>query len=164
MPPRFRILSRKDVLALPPMIFGAIRWARGLGAPVGDAASGFRVTCQEHTASQFRIGAGGIEVIPGTGIWLDPVVVAAYAAPDEGDQHVVRFIVPDVHLNMFPDGEYRVKVELTGNWSEPPLARMLGYRSIEPLASYVVLDKAHHIAGVDFRVDYAAWRFSGVGP
>lgn len=164
MPPRPKVLSENDVLQLPPMIFGAIRWSQGLGAPVGDPASGFRVTCQEHTASQFRIGAGGIEVVPGTGIWLDPFVVSAYAAPDEGDQHVVRFIVTDVHLNMFPDGEYRVKVELTGNWSEPPLARMLGYRRVDPSAAYVVLDKAHHIAGVDFRVEHEPWRFSVVGP
>jgi hypothetical protein len=161
MPPRPKVLTESEVLRLPPMLFGAIRWPKGLGQPVGDPASGFRVLCQEHTASRFRIGPGGIEVIPGTGIWLDPVVVAAFAAPDEGDLHVVRFSVPDVHLNMFPDGEYRVSVELTGNWSETPLDRMLGYRKIDPLAVYVVLDKAHHIAGTNFQVEYEPWRFTG---
>jgi len=161
MPPRSKVLTEKEVLSLPPMIFGAIRWPKGLGAPVGDPATGFRVSCQEHTASQFRIGPGGIEVIPGTGIWLAPVAVPASAAPDEGDLHVVRFGVPDAHLNMFPDGEYRVGVELTGNWSETPIARMLGYRRIDPLAVYVVLDKSHHIAGVNFEVKHEPWRFPG---
>jgi hypothetical protein len=161
MPPRSKALTEKEVFALPPMIFGTIRWPKGLGAPVGDPATGFRVSCQEHTASQFRIGAGGIEVIPGTGIWLAPVGVPASAAPDEGDLHVVRFGVPDVHLNMFPDGEYRISVELTGNWSETPIARMLGYRRIDPPAVYVALDKSHHIAGVNFEVQQEPWRFVG---
>jgi len=157
MPPKTRILTDKEVLKLPPMLFGRIRWLKGLGTPIGDPASGFKVLCQEHTASQFRIGAAGPEVVPGTGIWKDPVSVPCYAAPDEGDMHVVRFNVPDVHLNMFPDGKYRLTAELTGNWSETPIARMLGYRRIEPLGFYVSLTKAQHLVSVDFEVVHEAW-------
>ena len=152
MPPRSKILTEREVLALPPMLFGHIRWQKGLGAPIGDPASGFRVQCQEHTVSQFRIGPAGPEVIPGTGVWKAAVTVPCTADPDQGDQHVVRFIVPDVHLNMFPDGKYRVTAELTGNWSLSPIQKYLGFRRIEPLAYQVSLTKENHIASVDFEV------------
>ena len=46
-----------------------LRWAKGLGAPVGDPCSGFTILVEEHTATQFRFGPGGvIEVIPGTSV------------------------------------------------------------------------------------------------
>ena len=37
------VLSETEVLRLPPMLFGSIRWPRGLGAPVGDPCSGFKI-------------------------------------------------------------------------------------------------------------------------
>ena len=164
MPPKSRVLTDKEVLALPPMLFGHIRWAKSFGAPIGDPASGFRVLCQEHTASQFRIGPGGKpEVIPGTGIWKAAVTVPCVAAPDQGDQHVVRFIVPDVHLNMFPDGKYRVTAELTGNWTLSPIQKFLGFRRIEPLAFQVALTKQQHLASVDFEVVLEPLRLYALG-
>jgi hypothetical protein len=164
MPPRPKALTESDVMRLPPMIWGVIRWPKGLGAPVGDAASGFVVTCQEHTATQFRIGPAGPEPIPGTGVWKSAVTVPCAAAPDEGNLHVVRFSVPGVHLNAFPDGKYRVVAELTGNWSESRIDRMLGYRRIDPPAWYVSLTKANHLVSVDFVVVHEAWRASFAGP
>ena len=158
MPPRDR-LSAAEVLRLPPMLFGRIRWKKGMGAPVGDPASGFRVLAEEHTVSQFRIGAHGPEVIPGTGVWKAAVAVPCTTAPDEGDMHVVRFSVPDVHLNAFPDGKYRVRAELTGNWAESPIQVMLGYKRIDPVSYYVTLTKERHLVSIDFDVVQEPWRF-----
>jgi hypothetical protein len=154
------VLSETEVLRLPPMLFGSIRWPRGLGAPVGDPCSGFKIIVDEHTVSQFRIGASGPEVIPGTGKWINVTQSApCWATPDDGEMHVVRFNVPDVHLNGFPDGKYRVAVELTGNWSENRLQVMLGYRRIDPLSWYVSLTKDRHLVSVDFEVVHEPWRF-----
>jgi len=105
------------------------------------------------------MGADGPEVIPGTGIWKVAMDSApCWAAPDEGDMRVVRFNVPDVHLNGFPDGQYRIKPELTGNWGESRLQLMLGFRRIEPMAFYVSLTKDQHIVSVDFEVVQHSWR------
>ena len=153
------VLTDDAVLRLPPMIFGRIRWPKSLGAPVGDPATGFKVLAEEHTVSQFRIGLGGIEVVPGTGIWKPPVSVPCHAAPDEGDKHVVAFSVPDVHLTGFPDGKYRVSAELTGNWGESRLQMMLGFKRIEPLAYYVSLTKEQHLVSLDFEVIHELWRW-----
>ena len=153
------VLTDDAVLRLPPMIFGRIRWQKGLGAPVGDPATGFKVLAEEHTVSQFRVGSGGIEVVPGTGIWKPPISVPCHAAPDEGDKHVVAFSVPDVHLTGFPDGKYRVSAELTGNWGESRLQSMLGYKRIEPLAYYVSLTKEQHLVSLDFEVIHEPWRW-----
>lgn len=152
------VLSEQVVLTLPPMLFGRIRWKKGLGAPVGDPATGFRVWVEEHTVSQFRMGPSGPEVIPGTGVWRPREAVQCVAAPEEGDTHVVSFNVPGVHLNGFPDGKYRVTAELTGNWTESPMERMFGYRRIEPFSWYVVLTRDKHIAVVDFEVVLEPWR------
>jgi hypothetical protein len=158
--PKTKILTNAEVLRLPPMLFGSIRWNKGLGSPVGSPCSGFKVVVDEHTVSRFRIGPAGPEVIPGTGIWKNVEQSApCSAAPDEGDMHVVTFSVPDVHLNGFPDGKYRVSVELTGNWSESRLQTMLGYKRIDPSSWYVSLTKDHHIVKVDFEVVHEAWRF-----
>lgn len=153
------VLTRDQILDLPPMLFGSIRWQKGLGAPVGDPCGAFRVLVEEHTVSQFRIGPGGRpEVIPGTGIWKAPELADCWSAPDEGDMHVVRFNARDVHLNAFPDGKYRITVELTGNWGTPRqgdpafLQRFLGFRKIEPMAYYVSLKDKDHIVSLDFEV------------
>ena len=79
-------------------------------------------------------------------------------APDEGDKHVATFSVPDVHLTGFPDGRFRVSVELAGNWSESRLQMMLGYKRIEP-AYYVTLTKEQHLVSLDFEVVQEPWRF-----
>jgi hypothetical protein len=40
MPPKSKVLTQREVLALPPMLFGHIRGQKGLGAPIGDPATG----------------------------------------------------------------------------------------------------------------------------
>lgn len=157
--PKSDILSAAAVVRLPPMLFGYIRWNKIMGSPVGDPATGFRVLSEEHTVTQFRMGPAGPEPIPGTGIWKPAISVPCWKVPDEGDMHVVAFRVPDVHLNAFPDGKYRVKAELTGNWGESLLHVRIGYRRIEPLAFHVALTKEHQIRSVDFEVVYEPWRW-----
>lgn len=152
-------LTATAVLKLPPMLWGRIRWNKTMGSPVGDTATGFRVTCEEHTATQFRIGRAGPEPIPGTGVWKPAVTVPCWSVPDEGSMHVVAFRVPDVHLTMFPDGKYRVRAELTGNWADPLVQVRSGYRRIDPLAFQVVLTQERHLESVDFEVVYEPWRW-----
>ena len=162
--PISEILSDEAVLRLPPMLFGKIRWSKGLGGPIGNPCSGFTIFVEEHTVSQFRMGPDGPEVIAGTGIWRVAIDSApCWTAPDEDDMRVVRFNVPDVHLNGFPDGQYRIKPQLTGNWGVSRLQVMLGFRRIEPMAFYVSLTKDQHIVSVDFEVVQHAWRFGPFG-
>lgn len=73
--------------------------------------------------------------------------------------HVVSFNVPDVHLNDFPDGKYRVKAELTGNWGQSGIQAMLGFKRIEPLSYHVSLTTDRHIVSLDFEVVQHAWSF-----
>jgi len=157
--PKADILTTADVLRLPPMIYGRIRWNKSMGSPVGDPATGFRVFSEEHTTTQFRMGRSGPEPIPGTGIWKAAVAVPCSTAPDEGDMHVVRFFVPDVHLNAFPDGKYRVRAELTGNWGDSLVQVRIGYRRIDPLSFHLALTKDHQIGSVDFEVIYEPWHW-----
>jgi hypothetical protein len=147
------ILSSEAVLQLPPMLFGSIRWSTSLGRPAGNPCGGFNIIAEERTASKFRIGASGPEVIPGTGIWKAPQPVHCWAVPDEEADHVVRFKVPDVHLNVFPDGQYRVSVQLTGSWKQTLLQRLsAGRRRVEPFSYYIKLTEGNHIVSVDFEV------------
>ena len=63
------ILSIDEVLRLPPRIFGTIRWKKSIGRPTGDLCAGFSIKVEEHTATQFLSGPGGIHIPkPGTGI------------------------------------------------------------------------------------------------
>jgi len=74
----FDTVSIDDLVALPPTIFGTIRWKKYIGRPLGDLCSGFNIRVEEHTATQFRaVGGGKYEPIPGTGIWnrANPVAV-----------------------------------------------------------------------------------------
>ena len=147
-----------EVHRLGPMLFGRIRWAKGLGSPVGEPSSGFTVHAEERTASQFREGSGGIEVIPGTGVWRTIAdALPCQHLPDEGDLHVVGFTVPDVHLNGFPDGAYRVTPTLSGKWSRPALQLRIGFRRVEPRSYAVSLTQGGHIRSVDFEVVYQPW-------
>jgi hypothetical protein len=158
-------LTQDEVHRLPPMLFGRIRWARGLGAPVGQPCSGFTIVVEEHTASQFRIGPGGvIEVIPGTGIWKTTTGSApCRTLPDEGDKHVVGFDVPDVHLNAFPDGTYRVTPTVTGKWTTSSIQVKLGIKGMEPRSQYASLTEDQHIRNLDFEVVREPWRLSPFG-
>jgi len=155
--PPFDPMSDAEVFGLPPMLYGRIRWAKGLGTPVGEPSSGFAVLAEEHTVSQFREGVGGIEVIPGTGIWKTLATVPCRDLPDEGDMHVVGFEVPDVHLNAFPDGAYRLTPTMTGKWSGSPLQAMMGFRRIDPRSYIGSLTQGRHIRAVDFEVVHQPW-------
>jgi len=144
-----------DVLRLPPTLFGVIRWKKTIGNPLGDSASAFRVRLEERTPSEFRVGPDGPEKIPGTGVWrLVDDSVPCTPAPDEGDSHVVHFVIRDLHVNVF-DGAYRVAAQLTNvPWDTRGLAflYLFGYRQMDPLAWYVTLRPDVHIATVEFEV------------
>jgi hypothetical protein len=160
--PGSKFLTAGEVAKLPPMLFGKIRWNKGLGSPVGDPCSGFRVSVDEHTVSKFRNPGG--ERDPTTGLWKVTTAAAPLSvAPDEGNMHVVSFTVPDVHLNDFPDGEYKVKAELTGNWQQSGIQTMLGFKRIDPLSYHVSLRPDRHIVSLDFEVTQHAWSFYMTG-
>jgi len=150
------ILSIDELVALPPTIFGAIRWNKSIGRPAGDLCSGFNIRVEEHTATQFRaVGGGKYEPIPGTGIWKDVVdSLTCRELPDEGDYHKLGFQVWNVHLNAFPDGRYRITPTLKGTWGRPtPLFLLFfGSRAIEPQSASVVLKKDNHIQSVEFEL------------
>ena len=147
-------LSLDDVLKLPPMLFGIIRWDKSIGSPTGDLCSGFRIRVEERTPSEFRDAGGVAEKIPGTGIWqLVTDSAPCTPAPDEGDKHVVHFNVPGVHLT-FLDGVYRVTPQLTSNWGSQGRVfwNLFGFRQLDPLAYDIPLKPESHIATVEFEV------------
>ena len=154
----FDTVTIDELMALPPTIFGIIRWKKYIGRPLGDLCSGFNIRVEEHTATQFRaVGGGKYEPIPGTGIWKDVVdVVSCRELADEGDYHKLSFQIwgRGIHLNAFPDGQYRITPTLKGTWSRPnPVAVvLLGYRAIEPQSTSVVLKKDNHIQSVEFEL------------
>jgi hypothetical protein len=151
----FDTVSIDDLVALPPTIFGTIRWKKYIGRPLGDLCSGFNIRVEEHTATQFRIGGdGNYEPIPGTGIWKDVVdAVSCRELADEGDYHKLSFQVWGLHLNAFPDGQYRITPTLKGMWSRsnPVAVVMFGSRAIEPQSASVKL-KDDHIQSVEFEL------------
>jgi len=136
-------------VALPPTIFGIIRWKKYIGRPLGDLCSGFNIRVEEHTATQFRaVGGGKYEPIPGTGIWKDVVdSVSCWDLPDEGDSHQLSFQISGrgIHLNAFPDGQYRITPTRRGVWSRANPVVLFGYRTIEPKSASIVLKKDDHI-------------------
>jgi hypothetical protein len=142
------------------MLFGVIRWKKSIGSPSGDPCSGFRIRVEERTPSEFRVGPGGvIEKIPGTGTWrLVTDSAPCFPAPDEGDSHVVRFTVQDVHFNVL-DGVYRIALQLAGNWDSRGLilVHFFGYRQIDPIAWYVAFRPDAPIATVEFDVVRRSW-------
>jgi hypothetical protein len=150
----FDTVSIDDLIALPPTIFGTIRWKKYIGRPLGDLCSGFNIRVEEHTATQFRaIGGGKYEPIPGTGIWKDVVdAVSCRELADEGDYHKLSFQVWGLHLNAFPDGRYRITRTLKGTWSRAAYPVFFGSRTMEPQSFSVVLKKDDHIQGVEFEV------------
>ncbi len=140
-------VSIEDLVALPPMIFGIIRWKKYIGRPPDDLCGGFNIRVEEHTATQFRIGGGGnYEPIPGTGIWKDVVdAVSCRELADEGDYHKLSFQVWGVHLNAFPMGG--IESRQLQRHVEPADYPVLffGSRTIEPQSFSVVLKKDDHI-------------------
>lgn len=147
-------LSIEDAVRLPPMLFGVIRWKKNIGRPLGEICSGFRIQIEERTPSQFRdLGGGNFEKIPGTGEWR-LVTDSAPCSPsaDEDDSYVVRFNVPDVHLNIL-DGVYRVTPQLTNQWNDgwQPWV-VFRFRQLDPLAWWIALRPEKHIATVEFEV------------
>lgn len=149
------VLSIEELTALPPTIFGVIRWNKYIGRPAGDLCSGFNILVEEHTATQFRaVGGGKYEPIPGTGIWKDVIdSITCRELTDEGDYHKLGFQVWNLHLNAFPDGQYRITPTIKGTWSRPtPLLVFLGARTIEPRSASVVLKKDNHLQSVEFEV------------
>jgi hypothetical protein len=144
-------LSFEDVLNLPPMLFGIIRWKKSIGRPPENLCNGFRIQVEERTPSQFRdLGGGNYDKAPGTGEWR-LVTDSAPCSPsaDEGDSYVVHFNVPGVHLTVL-DGVYRVTPQLTGQWGA--VRSLPGFRQLDPLAWYVPLRPEAHIATVEFEV------------
>lgn len=152
-------LSREELLRLPPTIIGTIRWKASAGRPSGDLCGGFDIVFEEHTATQFRDAGGHAEPIPGTGIWktISGSTSCRSVAEEETYFSVsLRFI--GLHVNVFPDGSYRVTPKLRGNWRPSGLlAALLGYRAIEPASYTVVLTKADPIQVVAFEVVRRSW-------
>ena len=152
----FDTVSIDELVALPPTIFGVIRWKKYIGRPAGHLCSGFDIRVEEHTATQFRaVGGGKYEPIPGTGIWKDVNdSLVCQELPDEGDDHKLGFQIRgrDIHLNAFPDGQYRITPTLTGLWTRATPVVFLGSRNIEPKSAYVVLKKDNHVQSVEFEV------------
>jgi hypothetical protein len=140
------------------MLFGVIRWKKSIGSPLGEPCSGFRIRVEERTPTEYvDIGGGKYDIKPGTGIWrLVTDSARCFPAPDEGDSHVVRFIVSDVHLNIL-DGVYRVAPQLTGQWGGSWFWILLGFRQMDPLAWQIALKPDAQIANVEFEVVRRFW-------
>ncbi len=156
------ILSLEQLLRLPPMIVGTIRWKRSVGEPKGNLCAGFDIRVEEHTATEYRDAGGGHYVPePGTGIIkLLSDSVSCRARADQGDDHVISFQVSGLHFNMPFDGYYRITPNLNGNWRPSGIFAAVGYRAIEPISAIVVLKKDAPVQSVEFEVVRHSW-FSG---
>jgi len=155
------ILSPEQLLRLPPMIIGTIRWKISIGGPTGDASEAFDVKVEEHTATEYRdAGGGNIIPEPGTGIFkLVSNSVSCRMRSDEGDDHMIGFQVTGLHYNMPFDGFYRTTPRLRVKW-RPSGIFALGYYVIEPISANVVLTRDHPIQSCEFEVVHRSW-FSG---
>jgi hypothetical protein len=142
-----------DPVALPPLIFGTIRWKSSIGAPSGDLCSGFSILVEEFTPSiPVASGGGNYDKEHGTGIWKEVTdSLACHPLSPQGDYSAVSFAINGLHLNVF-DGQYRIAPSLQGNWRPSGLLAALSYRAIEPIAEHVVLTEDHHIKSVEFEV------------
>ena len=156
------ILSLEQILRLPPMIVGIIRWKRSVGEPPGDPCAGFDIRVEEHTATEY-VDAGGGHIVPepGTGIFkLVSDSVSCQARADQGDDHVISFQVSGLHFNMPFDGYYRITPNLKGNWRPSGIFAPVGYRAIEPISANVGLKKDAPVQSLEFEVVRRSW-FSG---
>jgi hypothetical protein len=57
-----------------------------------------------------------------------------------------------IHLNAFPDGQYRITPTLKVTWAPGGVVVLFGYRTIEPKSASVILKKNNHIQSVEFEV------------
>ncbi len=155
-------LSLEELVRLPPMIVGIIRWKGSVGQPEGDPCAGFNIRVEEHTATEYRDAGGGHFVPePGTGIFkLIPDSVSFRSGADQGDDHVISFQVSGLHVNMPLDGYYRITPNLQGNWRPSMTLAVVGYRTIEPVSANAVLKKDAPVQNVEFEVIRRSW-FSG---
>lgn len=156
-----KVLPHDALLKLPPLIIGHIRWNKNIGNPSGDPCSGFRILVEEHTATEFRFGPGGIiEPEPGTGIWktLTDAPHCTSLSSTDGTQEVM-FRVNEVHFNAFPDGFYRITPQLTVAWHSLLAPATPGFRRIEPVFWDVVLNEGANIQSVGFEVSWFPYPF-----
>ena len=155
------ILSIDEVLRLPPRIFGTIRWRKFIGRPAGDPCAGFSIKVEEHTATQFLSGPGGIHIPkPGTGIFKDVLEpVSCWARDDEESYHSIGFQVAGLHLNMPLDGYYKVTPALKGDW-RPYSIFARGYRVVEPIYYKFYLKEEARVQSCEFEIKLRSW-FSG---
>lgn len=141
---------------LPPMLFGWIRWDRGLGRPKGTAGDGFHVTIRERLATTYVDRGHGI-YDPTPGGWAGPdVTVPCFDVPDEEQMHVVGFRAPDVHLTAALDGYYHVRVSLTDSWRRDGLFGKLwgGYFEVSPAFCNVLVWPSQPFCSVEFLVQH----------
>ncbi len=157
-----QLLSFEQLVRLPPMIFGIIRWKKTVGDPTGDRCAGFDIRVEEHTATEYRdLGGGHYGPEPGTGIWkIVSDSVSCRPLADQGDDHVISFHVTGLHFNMPLDGYYRITPSLKGNWRPSGIFSLLSYRAIEPLSASIVLKKDNPVQSCEFEVVRRSW-FSG---
>ena len=113
-------LAFDEVIKLPPMIYGTIRWKKNIGRPTDNLCSGFAIKVEERTPLEFRdIGGGHYEVVPGTGVWkLVTESAPCSPEPEAGEDYIIRFTVPGAHVNGFPGGTYRITPALTPRWNQ----------------------------------------------
>lgn len=157
-----QVISLEGLFRLTPRIFGTIRWKRSIGGPSGDPCNGFDIRVEEHTATQYvDVGGGHYAPKPGTGIWKDVSdSLACRALSDQGDDHGISFQITGLHVNIFPDGYYKITPSLKGNWGPSGVLAVLGYLAIEPLNASVAITEERHIQTVEFEVVRRSW-FSG---
>ncbi|MGK9264497.1 hypothetical protein KXS15_26650 [Sinorhizobium meliloti] len=154
-------VSLKQIRALPPSIFGTIRWKTSVGQPTGDWRSGFRILCEEHTPTTF-VDVGGGHYVPRPGVWK----VITDSPPcrvltTEGGYHAISFNLTGLHLSAFPDGCYRISPSLKGAWKPPGVLPALFTRAIQPISATFVLQKDNQIQSVEFEVVRRSWFFVG---
>jgi hypothetical protein len=155
--------SEKSVNFLPPLVFVTIRWKKAIGSPLGDPCSGFGIVVEEHTMTEYQVGSSGLnEPKPGTGKWHSVAASALCSLqPDEGENHVVKFTIRDLHLvSPTQDDGYRIHPQLTGKWVNTPFWRSdgrsffgsLGFRQILPIGWRFKLTPQSRVINLDFDV------------
>ncbi len=145
-------LSIEQVLRLRPSIVIIIRWNSSVGQPRGDWCSGFQILVEERTPTTFVDKGGGLYE-PRPGRWklvTDSPACRPHSAEGEGPG--VTAHAAGLHLNMFPDGCYRITPTLRGAWSPSGLFAALFNRRIEPASAQVMLKDGNPIQTVEFEV------------
>jgi hypothetical protein len=127
---------------------GVIRWDKSIGRPPGNPCYGFTITVLEHIMPRTS-GGQDFEKRIEKRAQCEP-------APDEGDEYLVKFDVPEASFNDFPEGYYSVEVKLKrDNWPQPLPGKIITsvQRRIVALSpTQVQLTEKEPIAIVEFRV------------